>query len=55
VSGLPFRIPLINFDPGTITWLTGGSFGPEGGVAATVVLCIGCVALVRFMRKDEAA
>jgi len=55
VSGLPFRIPLINFDPGTITWLTGGSFGPEGGVAATIVLCIGCVALVRVMRKDEAA
>ena len=42
VSGLPFRIPLINFDPGTVTWLTGGSFGPEGGVAATVVLCAGC-------------
>lgn len=55
VSGLPFRIPLINFDPGTITWLTGGSFGPEGGVAATIVLCIGCVALARFVRKDVTA
>ncbi len=55
VSGLPFRIPLINFDPGTLTWLTGGSFGPEGGVAATIVLCVGCVALVRFVRKDVAA
>ena len=55
VSGLPFRIPLINFDPGTITWLTGGSFGPEGGVAATIVLCIGCVALARFVRKDVEA
>lgn len=55
VSGLPFRIPLINFDPGTVNWLTGGSFGPEGGVAATIVLCIGCVALARFVRKDVAA
>ena len=36
-------------------WLTGGSFGPEGGVAATVVLCIGCVVLARFARKDDAA
>lgn len=55
VSGLPFRIPLINFDPGTATWLTGGSFGPEGGVAATVVLCIGCIALARYVRKDGTA
>jgi membrane protease YdiL (CAAX protease family) len=55
VSGLPFRIPLINFDPGTVTWLTGGSFGPEGGVAATVVLCAGCLALARYVRKDDSA
>ncbi len=55
VSGLPFRIPLINFDPGTASWLTGGSFGPEGGVAATVALCIGCIVLARFARKDDAA
>jgi membrane protease YdiL (CAAX protease family) len=55
VSGLPFRIPLINFDPGAVTWFTGGSFGPEGGVTATVVLLIGCAALARFARKDGAA
>ena len=55
VSGLPFRIPLINFDPGTVTWFTGGSFGPEGGVTATVVLLIGCVVLARFARKDGTA
>jgi membrane protease YdiL (CAAX protease family) len=55
VSGLPFRIPLINFDPGTATWFTGGSFGPEGGVTATVVLLIGCAVLARFARKDGTA
>lgn len=55
VSGLPFRIPLINFDPGTLTWFTGGSFGPEGGVAATLVLLAGCVVLSRFVRKDDSA
>lgn len=55
VSGLPFRIPLIDFDPGSVTWLTGGRFGPEGGLAATVVLCAGCVVLARFARKDNLA
>lgn len=55
VSGLPFRIPLIDFDPGTVTWLTGGAFGPEGGVAATVALGAGCILLVRYARKDDAA
>ena len=55
VSGLPFRIPLINFDPGTVTWFTGGAFGPEGGVTATVVLLFGCAVLARLVRKDGAA
>ncbi len=55
VSGLPFRIPLIDFSPGTMTWLSGGKFGPEGGLAATLVLCAGCVALARYVRKDEVA
>jgi membrane protease YdiL (CAAX protease family) len=38
VSGLALNIPFINYDPGTPVWLTGGSFGPEGGVLATLVL-----------------
>lgn len=38
VSGLALRIPFINYDPGQPVWLTGGSFGPEGGVLATVFL-----------------
>ena len=38
VSGLALRIPFINYDPGYPAWLTGGPFGPEGGVLATLVL-----------------
>jgi membrane protease YdiL (CAAX protease family) len=38
VSGLALRIPFINYDPGQPAWLTGGTFGPEGGVLATLVL-----------------
>jgi uncharacterized protein len=55
VSGLPFRIPLIDFSPGTMTWLSGGKFGPEGGIAATLVLSAGCIALARYVRKEEIA
>jgi membrane protease YdiL (CAAX protease family) len=38
VSGLALKIPFINYDPGQPVWLTGGAFGPEGGVLATCVL-----------------
>lgn len=37
VSGLPLRMPLLDFVPGNPAWLTGGSFGPEGGLVATIV------------------
>jgi hypothetical protein len=38
VSGLRFGLPGLEFAPGPRVWWTGGSFGPEGGVAATLVL-----------------
>lgn len=38
VSGIDLRIPFIDYHPGQPDWLTGGAFGPEGGVLATLVL-----------------
>jgi membrane protease YdiL (CAAX protease family) len=38
VSGLRFGLPTLEYAPGTHGWLTGGPFGPEGGLAATAVL-----------------
>ena len=38
VSGLRFGLPGLEYAPGPRMWWTGGSFGPEGGVAATFVL-----------------
>jgi uncharacterized protein len=52
VSGLPFRIPLLDYHSGGPTWLTGGSFGPEGGLAATVALTGAIVVAYRWARKD---
>jgi membrane protease YdiL (CAAX protease family) len=40
VSGVPFRIPFIDYDPGAPTWLTGGAFGPEGGLASTLAVLV---------------
>ncbi len=54
VSGLPLRIPAIDFDPGSRDWLTGGAFGPEGGLTATVVLLAACLLLGRRAGKDLA-
>lgn len=54
VSGLSFDLPVIDYLPGQIPWVTGGTFGPEGGVSATVALTVGLVWLVRrAMRVSE--
>lgn len=55
VSGIPFGLPLLDFTAGGPGWLTGGSFGPEGGLVATVVMALALVGLVRHTAPDVAA
>jgi membrane protease YdiL (CAAX protease family) len=43
VSGTDFKIPFIDYLPGQTTWLTGGQFGPEGGLMASAVLALATV------------
>ena len=52
VSGLPFRIPLIDYSPGGPAWLTGGPFGPEGGMLATVAMMLAIGTAWRWSRKE---
>ena len=54
VSGLPFRIPLLDYHAGEPAWLSGGRFGPEGGVVATVALALAIALTVRWARKESA-
>ena len=54
VSGLPFTIPLINYDPGGPRWLTGGSFGPEGGALGSFAIILGIATIWRLTRKESA-
>jgi uncharacterized protein len=53
VSGIPFRIPLIDYDPGEPGWLTGGGFGPEGGLSSTLALTIAVLVARRWAGKDS--
>lgn len=53
VSGLPFEIPWIDFNPGEPAWLTGGLFGPEGGLLATGALVLGTVVVLRWPEFRE--
>jgi membrane protease YdiL (CAAX protease family) len=53
VSGLPFPIPLINYEPGGPIWLTGGHFGPEGGLLASIT--IAAAAAVAWHRGRKAS
>jgi membrane protease YdiL (CAAX protease family) len=52
VSGLPFRIPLLDYHPGNPTWVSGGPFGPEGGVLATLALAGATVIAWRWTRQE---
>ena len=54
VSGLPFRIPLIDYSPGGPAWLTGGPFGPEGGMLATAAMILAIGTAWRWSRKELA-
>jgi membrane protease YdiL (CAAX protease family) len=38
VSGLEFDLPTLDFSTGGPIWLTGGRFGPEGGLVATLAM-----------------
>ena len=54
VSGLAFSLPMLDYVPGGPGWLTGGEFGPEGGILATVVVGMATVALFKWLGKDKA-
>jgi hypothetical protein len=53
VSGLPFDIPYIDYTMGGPAWLTGGAFGPEGGLLGTFAITAAIVVVARWARKDE--
>ncbi|HET8649393.1 MAG TPA: CPBP family intramembrane glutamic endopeptidase [Gemmatimonadales bacterium] len=53
VSGLPFSIPMLDYHSGSPAWLTGGGFGPEGGLLATCVLTIAIFVAARWAREKQ--
>ncbi len=54
VSGIPFAMPFLDYHTGAPEWLTGGSFGPEGGLLATLTIVGATAAAVRWTRKGAA-
>jgi CAAX protease family protein len=52
VSGLPFSIPFIDYRAGDPVWLSGGHFGPEGGLLATGAITAALLVTARWARKD---
>jgi hypothetical protein len=55
VSGLPIPMPWLDYTPGGPAWLTGGPFGPEGGLLATLCLLGGCMVAGRRVRQEKLA
>jgi hypothetical protein len=55
VSGLPLPLPALSYVPGHPVWLTGGPFGPEGGVVATLCLVLGCLVAGRKLNRERPA
>ena len=52
VSGLPFEVPFVDYSMGGPAWLTGGAFGPEGGLLSTVAITSAIVLAARWVRRD---
>lgn len=52
VSGLPFDIPYIDYTMGGPPWLTGGRFGPEGGLLGTIAITAAILVAARWVRKE---
>lgn len=52
VSGLPFDIPLLDYCAGGPVWLSGGRFGPEGGLIATVAITAALLVTMRWAKKE---
>jgi membrane protease YdiL (CAAX protease family) len=52
VSGMPFRIPLLDYHTADPSWVSGGQFGPEGGVLATLALSAALVIAWRWTRRE---
>lgn len=54
VSGLEsFDIPLYDVVAGSPAWLSGGAFGPEGGLAGTIAVTIGLTLVIRMTRPGS--
>ena len=53
VSGLPFDIPLLDYCAGAPDWLSGGRFGPEGGLMATVAITAALFVTMRWAQQKE--
>jgi membrane protease YdiL (CAAX protease family) len=53
VSGLPFNIPFLDYEAGHPVWLSGGRFGPEGGLMAMVAITLGLLVALRWARRGE--
>lgn len=47
VSGIPMELPWLSYAPGQPSWLTGGDFGPEGGILASICLLAGSVLVAK--------
>lgn len=54
VSGVPFDVPFLDYQAGGPGWLTGGAFGPEGGLMATAMLSAAVIVAARRVRSVEA-
>jgi len=53
VSGLPIAIPYLQYNPGGPDWVSGGAFGPEGGVLASAAMLVAIAVSSRWISTGK--
>jgi len=51
VSGLPLAMPYLGYNPGGPLWLSGGAFGPEGGLLGSLTMIAATALAAQWIRK----
>ena len=53
ITGENFEVPFVQFSSDGPLWLSGGAYGPEGGIGTTIVTIAALIFIYRYLKRPE--